>query len=323
MGIAVVPLPQGPIARRVLALTREIRSFRADIVHSWTVHDNAYAAVCGRLAGVQRRLGSLRGTMHSEGLRALPGLYTHLCFRAVDGLVVNSEALARELLEDGIGDERIHIVPNVVEPVRTPVIPADLSAFGCGPEHFVVGMVANLREVKNHELFLRAIAIAQRERPELRAVLVGQPVAREPEYEAGLRRRAGELGITDVVSFAGFRSDIPELLAAFQAVALSSHSEGMPNSLLEAMAAGLPVVATAVGGVADLVRDGENGFLSAPGDAEEMATSLVRLAADRNLARRLGEGGRHHVTSEHDGKMVAARLRGIYGFNEMNKRVAA
>src|SRR5205807_9503285 len=132
-------------------------------------------------------------------------------------------------------------------------------------------------------------ALAHLESP-FRALIVGDGPDR-PAIEEALRRH----DLTDRVELAGERNDVPELLAAADVFVLSSRSEGLPVSVLEAMAAELPVVATAVGGLPELVVEGETGFLVPPGDARALGAALGRLLADAELCRRLGEAGRRRV----------------------------
>jgi glycosyltransferase involved in cell wall biosynthesis len=147
----------------------------------------------------------------------------------------------------------------------------------------LVGTVGNLTAKKAHAMFLEAVGLARRTIPSLRAVVVG----RGP-LESVLRRRAGELGLQDAVIFAGYREDAPRVASAFDVFVLSSRHEGLPVSLLEAMSTERPVVATSVGGVPEVVRDGREGILVPPGDAAALAAGIARLVGDGELRRRLG-----------------------------------
>ena len=148
--------------------------------------------------------------------------------------------------------------------------------------------VGRLAEPKDALTLVRALA-AVPGRP-FTALLVGDGPDR-PSVEAEVRR----LGLQDAVALAGTRDDVPELLARADVFALSSRSEGAPLSILEAMAAGLPVVSSRVGGVPELVVDGETGLLVPPGDPAAMAVALGRLVADAGLRYRLGAAGRERA----------------------------
>ena len=246
-GVPVLTVPSScrGVARRVVWLWRTLKPLGVDVVHSWSVHDNPYAGVVGRLARIPVRWGSLRNTLDTEGARRLPSFVRPLLLRAVDRLLVNCRALADELEELGLPDERVAVLPNCVEipPEAKPNV--DLTSFGVMPGAPVVGVVANLRPRKNLLVFVRAMQEALAGRPRARALIVGQALAGEPGYEAEVRAEIERLGLAEQVFVTGFRADVQALLARLDVVCLSSDHEGMPNALLEAMAAGRPVVATA------------------------------------------------------------------------------
>src|SRR5262249_6732503 len=137
---------------------------------------------------------------------------------------------------------------------------------------FVVIQVARLVEIKDHQTALKTLSIAKSD-PRIRLVFVGEG----PE-EGAIRAGARQLGLGDQVRFLGLRNDVPQLLRASDAFLLTSQNEGIPLTVLEAMAAGLPVVSTAAGGVGELVIDGKTGLLAPVGDADTLARHLLRLA---------------------------------------------
>lgn len=314
LGVDVVYLPRGcrGIARRLLWLARELRARRPDVVHSWTVHDNPYAGLAGRWAGAAARWGSLRSSLRSAGLRALSPPLRWAVLRTVDRLVVNSRDLMAEVEEAGLPPDRALYLPNCV---RDPgeVEPADFAELGIPADAPVVGMVGNLRPVKNHPLFVRAMASVMATRPAARAVIVGQPIPGEEDYLAALESEIRRLGLEGRLVLAGFRDDVPGVLGRLSVLCLTSRSEGMPNAVLEAMAAARPVVATRVGGVPELVDDGVHGFLVEPGDEEELATAVGRLLDDPERARVMGRAGRERAVAEFSCAPVARRLERAYG----------
>ena len=161
------------------------------------------------------------------------------------------------------------------------------------------------RPIKDHATLLRAFARVRREDPEARLVLVGSGGSADPR--AGLDRMASELGIADAVRFAGVRKDIPRLLKVSDVYVNSSRFEGMSNTILEAMAAGRPVVATEVGGNPELVQDGTTGYLVPAGEEGPMAERIGELLRDEALRAKLGAAGRAHVEEVHSmGGMVRA-----------------
>jgi glycosyltransferase involved in cell wall biosynthesis len=173
---------------------------------------------------------------------------------------------------------------------RTP-----LTEFGFEPGTRVVGMVARLHPVKDHETFISAAAKVLESLPDSRFLIVGDG-PRRPELEALCRER----GLGKQIVFTGIREDIGQLLSAMDALVLSSHSESLPLAVLEAMACGLPVVCTDVGGAAEIIEHGVSGFLTPPGDADELSSRLDELLTNADLARRMGLAGRRRVESRFD-----------------------
>lgn len=315
LGVTVVDVPEGRrgVFARLVFLYRAFRRLRPHVVHSWSAYANPYAGLAGRLARVPVRLGSLRTTLHSTLMEDLPRLYRWLLLRSIGCLVVNSEKCAGELREWGLADRRIELLRNCVPLPALDEEPAvDLSALGIEPEHRLVGLVGNLRAVKDHLFFIDAMAGVLSGFPELRVLLIGQPLPSEPDYPRWIEERIASHSLQDRVVLTGFRPDVPALVRRMEVLCLTSKSEGMPNVLLEAMAAARPVVATRVGGVPELVCDGENGFLIEPGDAAGFAGAVSRLLRDPDLARRMAENGRVRAAQDHDCSQAAGRLASFY-----------
>jgi glycosyltransferase involved in cell wall biosynthesis len=132
------------------------------------------------------------------------------------------------------------------------------------------------------------------------------------ESRGALERLSTELGLRERVHFAGFRPHLPNVNHAFDVAVLCSRSEGFPNAIVEAMAAGRPVIATDVGGNADAVVHGETGLLAAVGDADGFANALERVLGDSILARRMGEAGRRRARSEFNAEVALSRLEALY-----------
>lgn len=313
LGVEVRTLPDEcrGIRRRLSYLARMLRSWGPHVVHSWTVHDNPYAGLAGWRAGVPVRWGSLRGSLQTEGLRKQSRVKRWLMLHGVQKIVVNSRALAQELADANVPEERVFHLPNCV-PTPPEVPPTDLSDLGIHAEQPVVGVVGNLRAIKNHEFFVDAMARVVAERPDVRAVIVGQPIASEPDYRSRLESRIESLGLRDRVVLAGFREDVPAILRRICLLCLTSHSEGMPNAVLEAMAAGRPVVACRVGGVPELVDDGVHGLLVEQGDLDGLASSIGRLVDDPALAGSLGRQGKARALDDFGCDVASGRLGDAY-----------
>ena len=172
---------------RALFLHRLFRRLKPSIVHSWTVHDNPYAGIIGRLAGVPVRWGSLRGSPELAGFRSLPRWLRELSLRSVARIVVNSQSIQRLLLERGIAPRKIVVLENCVThgeiPGRRQGKSLNLGELGIGPEDRVVGAIGNLRRVKNHLLFVRSMARVLPNHSNVKAIIVGQSLPSEAETE--------------------------------------------------------------------------------------------------------------------------------------------
>lgn len=157
----------------------------------------------------------------------------------------------------------------------------------------VIGAVANFRKNKNHIFLLKAFEALAESRKDVKLLLIGQGFKHDPENsEEDLRRFVNESGMSEKVLFLGYREDIPELLSVMDAFCLTSYKEGLPISLIEAMAAGLPVIGTEVEGIREVIEDGKNGLLVKPDDVEGLKKALSTLLLDRALRARLGEVSR-------------------------------
>jgi glycosyltransferase involved in cell wall biosynthesis len=256
--------PGGPAnGRRNLAAARLVRDVvrrsNVQVVHAHLSKAELLAAV-----SVPRDVpivASRRGrNRHDE--RAWFRMAESFSHRRVACMLCNSESLAAFTLGHDPAPPPVIVVPNGV----------DLDRFAASPlpADPVVTVVANLRPVKRHDVFLRGLAVARRTRPDLRAVLVGDGPER-PRIEA----LAAELGVSEAVHLAGSVDDVRPYLRETRVVALTSEREGLPNAILEAMATGRLVVATEVGGIPELVRHGRDGFLVSL-DPADVASGLLR-----------------------------------------------
>jgi glycosyltransferase involved in cell wall biosynthesis len=178
---------------------------------------------------------------------------------------------------------------------------------GIAVDEWVIGTVGTLRPQKNHRLLIEAFARASERLPEARLLIAGGGDLRD-----ALEGWAHDCGVAERTRFLGSRLDVPELLAAFDAYCLPSHYEGMPLSLFEAMAAGLPVVATNVLGIREVVQDEATGLLLPAGDAEALATAFVRLRRDPELAGRLAAAGRAYVAENARLETMVERYAEVY-----------
>ncbi len=201
-----------------------------------------------------------------------------------------SEGVARSIHPWPIGQHRarVAVMLHGIDPTQVRKGPearaAGLERLGLVGGPLTVGTVGNLTPKKDHDSMLRALARLRQYVPDARLVIIGTG-----PREQHLRAVAQDVGVADAVLFIGIRDDVPELLPAFDVFAMSSLHEGLSIALVEALAAGLPVVATRVGGIPELVVDGESGVLVPPSDPRRLADAIVGIATDAALRRRLTE----------------------------------
>ena len=235
----------------------------------------------------------------------------HWINRHTDAFIAPSDAVRRSVLRQrGVLPERTHLIYNGLELARfdTRARRAEARAWlGVPPDAALAGMVGRLWPVKDQATLLRAFARIVPTTPKAHVVFLG-----DGAEEENLRALAARLGIAEHVTFAGACNDVPRALAALDAFALSSRSEGMSNAILEAMAAGLPVVATDVGGNPECVVHGHTGFIVPPGDDGRMAESLGLLLREPETARAMGEAGRERAAEHFDVDVMVRRTVELY-----------
>jgi glycosyltransferase involved in cell wall biosynthesis len=297
-GARFVPLrslrrPINPL-RDLLALVeliRLLRRERPDILHT----SSSKAGVLGRLAAAVAGVPIRIFTVHGWAFAAHSGLASRL-YRWADRLMrrlttvticVSAQGRLEGLAARTCDAERTLVIPNAVD-----VAAAPRSSLYDRKRPLIVA-VGRLRAPKDFPTLIGALGRLPRD--SFDGLIVGTGPDR-PQLEGEI----SALGLSDRVRLAGERHDIPELLATADVFVLPSRSEGLPVSVLEAMAAGLPVVASRVGGVPELVQDGKTGLLVEPGDPEQLAGALGRLAADRRLRHRLGARGRARAQQAFD-----------------------
>jgi glycosyltransferase involved in cell wall biosynthesis len=182
-------------------------------------------------------------------------------------------------------------------------VPRDALVFTC---------VAGLRPQKNHRLLLQAFAQAAPQLPDALLLLVGPPDRLDPAYAESLKALAQELGLGQRVRFLGSRADVPDILRASDVFVLSSDYEGNPLSVLEAMAAGLPVISTAVGGVPELVQDGATGLLVPAGDAHALAEAIVQMGRDPMRRAVMGNAAWQTALQRFDVRVMSRAYATLY-----------
>jgi len=293
-GLPVVQLGRqeqvGP--RALLHLWRYLRRADLDLLMLFTVVPNIWGRVLGRLARAPLIVGNCRGggaprRQHERWLWPL-----------ADHLICNSAALQRVLIRGcRVPGNRITTIPNGVDPDYFRPAPK-----APPPYPAVVLCVARMAPDKDHETLVRAFGLAVRERPEAELWLVG-----DGPLLPRVRQLAEALLPPGSFRFIQPQADLRPLFRQAGLLALSSRTEAMPNVILEAMAAGLPVAATAVGGVPEMVSPARTGWLAPPGDPPALAACLSRLLADPEKGRAWGRAGRERVLQDFSLKAMTGR----------------
>lgn len=298
-------IPVGSLVRAIhpvkdvaalITLLWHIRRERADVVHTHTSKAGILGRLAARLAGVPHIVHTPHGHVFNGHFgRFAAGLFLAL-ERFFAGFTEKTVALTA-------GEKRDYVDLGVVKAADVAVIPSgvDLGEFagecsdasaqklavGLDPQRRQVGFVGWLLPIKGPTYLLNAMGAVWREHPDAELVFVGKG-----DQEQALRAQAAFSGCSDRVKFLGWREDISRLMPLFDVFVLPSLNEGMGRVLVEAMAAGRPIVASRVGGIPDLVRHGENGLLVPPRDDEALAAGISLLLSNRRLAERMAQRGR-------------------------------
>lgn len=323
-----IPVAEYPINRlygpRALwqqaRLARDMRNNGIDILHSYNFYANVFAIPVARMAGVPVTIASIR----DQGIyltRAQERVQKHCC-RFADCVLVNAYSIRKWLVSEGYRAEKIAVIENGI----------DLSRFerkasgsrirqelGVAENAPLVVMLARLNPQKGIDYFLEAAAEISHRCQRARFLVVGDKlisrngqVMRDTEYIDQLERYAARLGLGDRLIFTGFRDDVPELLSEAAVSILPSFSEGLSNTLLESMAAGVPVVATRVGGNPEVVTDGKTGFLVPPRDVGALVEATMSIVNDPDLRRCMGAEARRQAIARFSLDRMVRETQDLY-----------
>ena len=306
-------------ALSVLRLARLIRAQRPRILHTHTAKAGAVGRLAALLAG-DARPEVVVHTFHGHVLQGYFGplrsgafrLLERLLARMTTRLVAVSPQVRDDLVALGVAPaEKFSVVRLGIElGERLETEEAGNEArvrLGIGPERFVVGWVGRMTGVKRTDDVLESVRLLRARGVDALLLMVGDGPDRDHVEE-----RASRLGIVRHCLFLGYQEDVSGWYRAFDAMILPSANEGTPVVVIEALAAGCPVVATSVGGVPDVVREGVDGFLVPPRDTEALAERLARLAEDPELRARMGEAGRESVPERYAVERLVGDIDELY-----------
>lgn len=311
--LVVLPRRPGLDARLAAELSTWLRREGVRLVHTHNPGPHLYGAVAAAIArGADRRAPRVVHTKHGRNAprSRRKVLANRIASSLTDRLVaVSDDARAVALDVERIDPLKVVTILNGVDPDEYRPGGDPLSArarLGAPLSGFHVGCVARLSPEKDHATLLAAFAAFRRARPDAHLTLIGDGALR-----AALEQEAAKLGLGGAVTFAGTRRDVPALLAGFDVFALASRTEGISLTLLEAAAAGLPLVATRVGGNAEVLCDGETGLLVPPGAPAALAGALAALAS-RPDREAMGRRGRARVVGLFGADRMARAYEALY-----------
>jgi glycosyltransferase involved in cell wall biosynthesis len=294
----------GLLAAFRLAVAMRRRKCR--LVHFHDAHAAAVGGIAAALARVPLRVISRRVDFPLSRNFLSRRKYT----RAADAVIAISQGVKRVLVEGGVEAERVEVVPSGIDfSVYDQELPRDYlrREFHFSEGDYLVGIVAQLEDHKGHRYLIEAARLLMQRTRKVKIIIVG-----EGSLRLELTQQADQLEVKDLVYFMGYRTDIPRILASLDLFVLSSHLEGLGSSLLDAMACGLPVVATRTGGIPEVVHHEKTGLLVPAKNPEALAEAILTLYHDRRLAGRLAEEGRRQVRDKFSAEATAARTIELY-----------
>lgn len=319
--IATHELDLGRLARAdaPLRLARLLVRERVDLLHT---HTMLAGNVHARLAGLLARVPVVSHIHIEDAFRPQPAvrlvqqLLDNATARLCARVIAVSDGTRDALLRQGYPAAKTTTIRNGIDAEAVAAVAGDgegaRRSLGVAATAPLIGEIARLCDVKGQLELIRAVARLSDRLPKLRLVLVGDDLESAGAYRVRLEKEARDLGVADRVIFAGYRRDVPAVLASLDVLALPSHAEGLPIVVLEAMAVGTPVVATAVGGTPELVEDGVTGVLVPPGDPERLADALGALLGSPGRRGSMGVAARERVRTRFSVGAASGRVLDVY-----------
>ncbi len=301
----------GNYLRQLYRFRHFLKSNKINLIHSHDFYTNIFGMTGGFLSGTKARIASKRATYSKSSIKLF---VERQSFKFAGTILTNSKAVRDFLVAHGVPNKKLITIYNGLDLLRF----TEASSYHydkiesltakVNPSAKIVTIVANMRSsVKNHHLFLRAARTIAEQYSSVEFVLVGDGELREE-----LICTADDLGIGSKCHFAGNSTAIPEILSISDIGLLCSKSEGFSNAILEYMAAGLPVVATDVGGAREAIIDGKTGFLVRSEDEDAFVSSVLKLLQDDGLAKALGESGRKRAIEHFSNEVQIGAIKGLY-----------
>jgi len=295
---------------QVARMAAYLRTGKFDVVHAHDLWSNMVAVLAGKLAGVPVIVTSQRDLSHGEWYQSSRKKWLRKAQRASSAVLTNARMIREGLVaEEGLDAAKVRVIYNGVDLDRFHSSPSTRARLFPGAERAkLVVLVGNMHtDVKGHPTLIAAARGVVARFPQARFVMVGDGEMRK-DFESAAR----DAGLSSNFMFLGRRTDVADILSACDIAVLPSSAEGMPNAVLEYMAAGLPVIASAVGGNLEVVADGATGLLFPVGDAEALERALSRLLVDDVLALRLARSGRQLVEERFSFERLTREVGALY-----------
>jgi len=296
-----------PYLYTIYRLTKLMRQLSIGLIH-------CNMEICNQYAFIAARLNGLPIVCHTRNILSKRA-FQRMFLGGADVLIANSKATASSYTQYVSKDQRVEIIYNAADCVQFyPEGECNLrSRFNINNNGFVIGLIGQITPNKGQDVFIRALAQVVRKHPNVRALVVGDTVIDDSKwFLVELKQLVQELGISDKVIFTGFVKNITDLYRCLDIVVLPSRSEGFGRTIAEAMAMGKPVIASRVGGLPELISEGETGLLVPPGDSNSLADAIVKLVENRSLAKKLGFNGRRKVKEQFSVEKNVRKIERVY-----------
>jgi glycosyltransferase involved in cell wall biosynthesis len=291
-------------------LTAFLRRGRFDVVHTHDLWSNLMGVPAARLAGVPAIISSRRDLAHFDWYQGKKRKWLRRIQNLSNVVLANATPIRDALIaEDGLAPEKLRVIHNGVDTAKFQRGKRDRERLFPGAQNAkLVVLVGNMHtDVKGHPWLIAAAPAVLQEFPDTRFVFAG-----DGESRAVFEAQVAHTGLEGNATFLGRRSDIPDVLASCDVAVLPSRAEGLPNAVLEYMAAGLPTIASRVGGNAELVEDGVTGLLVPPEDSKALSDALLRLLRDPALSRRIAANGYRRAVDHFSFERLIREVDGLY-----------
>ncbi|MFW6129287.1 MAG: glycosyltransferase [Candidatus Aminicenantaceae bacterium] len=307
-GISVVPLK---IRNEfdlfaIIRLAILMKQKKCKLVHFHDAHSVAVGSLAASMAKIPLRIISRRVDFPLR-----KNIFSRKKYRKdIDAIIAISNGVKNVLIKGGINSSKIKVIPSGIDfsPYMKPSSQSYLhDELSFKKKDYIVGIVAHLADHKGHKYLLNAAKLLREQAPGIKIVIVGKG-----PLEMKLKKQSKNSHIDDIVYFLGYRDDIPRILRSLDLFVLSSYLEGMGSTILDAMACQLPVVATCVGGIPEVVIHNKTGLLVSPRNPSALAKAILKLYKDRKFARQLGRNGFKIVYDNYSAEVMALRAIDLY-----------